>query len=182
MSYENAPATRLLATHCVACGRPLLDAKSVEAGMGPDCRERHGFNQPCDAASRALVNKLVHALALWRKFSGDPEVDQKKALTLEEVVVALKQIREQGFVHLADVLEERLATVVIEAVDRERLVLFAPYSDALRAQAGRLAMRWDRERKGWLFYRARKGEVFAALCSSFPASLGRGPKGPFALT
>ena len=44
MSYENAPATRMLATHCAACGRPLVDATSVETGMGPVCRERYGYD------------------------------------------------------------------------------------------------------------------------------------------
>lgn len=34
-SYETAPATRKLATHCVCCGRPLVDARSVSLGIGP---------------------------------------------------------------------------------------------------------------------------------------------------
>lgn len=47
-TYENAPATRMLATHCAVCSRPLVDAASVEAGMGPDCRDRHGYDDPVD--------------------------------------------------------------------------------------------------------------------------------------
>jgi gamma-glutamylaminecyclotransferase len=43
--YENAPATRLLATSCACCGRALLDAISVEAGIGPDCREKYGYGE-----------------------------------------------------------------------------------------------------------------------------------------
>ena len=35
--YTNAPATKLLATNCLACGRPLVDALSVERGVGPEC-------------------------------------------------------------------------------------------------------------------------------------------------
>lgn len=45
MGYENAPATKLLATHCCCCARPLVDAKSVELGIGPECRKRHGFTE-----------------------------------------------------------------------------------------------------------------------------------------
>lgn len=45
MNYANTPACRLLATHCACCGRPLLDAKSVEFGIGPDCRVRYGFDE-----------------------------------------------------------------------------------------------------------------------------------------
>lgn len=37
--YENAPATKLLATNCVCCGRPLVDAISVQLGIGPECRQ-----------------------------------------------------------------------------------------------------------------------------------------------
>lgn len=55
MSYEAAPATRMLATHCAACARPLVDAKSVETGMGPDCRKRHGFNLAVSEDARAGV-------------------------------------------------------------------------------------------------------------------------------
>lgn len=35
-TYENAPATKMLATNCVVCGRALVDAVSVEMGIGPD--------------------------------------------------------------------------------------------------------------------------------------------------
>jgi len=38
----------MLATHCAVCSRPLVDAASVEAGMGPDCRDRHGYDDPVD--------------------------------------------------------------------------------------------------------------------------------------
>ena len=44
-TYESAPSTILLATHCACCNRPLRDAVSVEAGMGPDCRDKHGYNE-----------------------------------------------------------------------------------------------------------------------------------------
>jgi len=43
MSYQNAPATRMLASHCAVCGNPLVDARSVETGIGPVCRRRHGY-------------------------------------------------------------------------------------------------------------------------------------------
>ena len=43
-SYETAPATRMLATQCAVCARPLLDAVSVETGIGPHCRAKYGFN------------------------------------------------------------------------------------------------------------------------------------------
>jgi hypothetical protein len=41
-SYINAAATKFIATHCACCGKPLVDADSVQAGVGPDCRAMHG--------------------------------------------------------------------------------------------------------------------------------------------
>ncbi len=43
MSYENSPACKLIATTCCCCGHPLVDAVSVEAGIGPDCRKKWGY-------------------------------------------------------------------------------------------------------------------------------------------
>ena len=60
-SYVNAPATRFIATHCACCGKPLVDADSVQAGVGPDCRAKHGRDvQTCTpdfvAARTILAN------------------------------------------------------------------------------------------------------------------------------
>lgn len=63
MSYENAKATGLIATHCVCCGRPLLDAESVELGIGPVCREKHGYNEGITGDARRKANALVHEAA-----------------------------------------------------------------------------------------------------------------------
>jgi len=45
-NYENSPATALVATRCCCCGRKLVDADSVESGVGPVCRKKHGFAAP----------------------------------------------------------------------------------------------------------------------------------------
>lgn len=72
--YEDAPATKMLATHCCVCSRPLLDALSVEVGMGPVCREKHGYNTEVaalDEAVRTRANQLIHYAALH--FNDDAE-------------------------------------------------------------------------------------------------------------
>jgi len=63
MSYETAPATILLATRCCVCNRPLVDAVSVELGIGPDCREKYGYNVDVEPEAREAANKLVHRVA-----------------------------------------------------------------------------------------------------------------------
>jgi SWI/SNF-related matrix-associated actin-dependent regulator 1 of chromatin subfamily A len=41
MSYESESGTKLLATHCLICGRALRDPESIERGIGPICNEKH---------------------------------------------------------------------------------------------------------------------------------------------
>ncbi len=64
-SYENAPATKLLATACACCGRALVDAVSVETGIGPECRKRFLLADTAVVATDVweAANKLVHAVA-----------------------------------------------------------------------------------------------------------------------
>lgn len=62
MSYVNAPATRMLATNCCCCGRPLVDSVSVELGMGPICREEETGGITGD--TQVKCNQLTHAAAI----------------------------------------------------------------------------------------------------------------------
>ena len=61
-NYENAPSTALLATNCLACNRPLRDAASVEAGIGPICREKYGYDSIAEDV-RIKANALIHEAA-----------------------------------------------------------------------------------------------------------------------
>lgn len=72
--YENAPATKMLASHCACCARPLVDAVSVETGVGPDCRKTHGFasaqGEPdWDAVLRETDGIVAMAELLGPKFA-----------------------------------------------------------------------------------------------------------------
>ena len=55
MSYENAPATQMIASHCCVCNRPLVDSVSVELGIGPDCRKKHGYNVEATEENRKYL-------------------------------------------------------------------------------------------------------------------------------
>jgi len=64
--YTKAPATKMLATNCAVCSRPLLDALSVEIGIGPICRKRHGYNEEVAALSdqdRQAANLIINHVA-----------------------------------------------------------------------------------------------------------------------
>jgi hypothetical protein len=64
MSYVNAPSTKMLATHCAICSRPLRDAQSVEVGIGPICRERVAAMDKLSEDTRVAVNKFLYEIAL----------------------------------------------------------------------------------------------------------------------
>lgn len=63
MSYEDATATKLLATDCLCCGRPLLDADSVTVGVGPICRVKYGVAS-ASGPNREEANRLIYEAAL----------------------------------------------------------------------------------------------------------------------
>lgn len=96
MSYENAPSTRLLATHCCVCRRPLRDAVSVELGIGPICRRKHVFDVPVDEAERRAANEIVHAVAC------------AQAITADQV----NKLTKLGFAQLAGILFRRIGEQV----------------------------------------------------------------------
>lgn len=52
----------IIATVCACCGRRLVDAESVETGIGPECRKRFGSDRVPDSVRRA-ANTLIKTLA-----------------------------------------------------------------------------------------------------------------------
>lgn len=179
MGYEDAPATAMLATHCAVCSRPLLDAASVNAGMGPDCRRKHGYNVACSDEDRAAANREIQALA-------NPNI------LPEYIGPAIARIRALGFEQLAKVLEHRRCDVAIEDHGDE-LRVSAPYNDAAtiawRAIPGR---RWDRESKVNVIVVAgerlsaddekkRRAMIWGLLRRFYAGRLLSGPKGVVAI-
>ncbi|HYM54564.1 MAG TPA: DUF6011 domain-containing protein [Solirubrobacteraceae bacterium] len=142
--YEDAPATKMLATHCAVCRRPLLDALSVEVGIGPVCRRDHGYDEEVAAlgddarqAANLIVAHVAHA-----------GVDD---LARDAAVASLRVL---GFRKLADRIEFRgkdapSGDVVVRRSSRGTgYYVSAPYhpaaTTAWRAIPGR---RWDGEAK-----------------------------------
>jgi len=164
--YENAPATKMLATHCAACGKELVDARSVEAGMGPDCRKKYQIPDTLDDETRTEANRLVYQIAL----------DQKGP----QVVANLARLRDLGCDVIVDRIVKRVRPIEVLDDGEGRFALKTPYDPDfvghLRTVHGR---RWDRERKVWTFPNSQKPWVWKALQKSYPGTLGLGPRGPF---
>lgn len=188
MSYESAPATEMVATECACCGRPLLDAVSVEAGVGPDCRAKYGYGeaqaaadwrrvafllagdlaQPLAAAwqadAQAAANVLVRAIASGR--SG-PRHGQR--------VAALAAL---GFAKLAGKLLARAHGIIVEEAGDE-LRVRAPFCPAFNEAIHRVrGARWVPAEKVRMVPARERAELWAALKTAFPrGTLIAGPKG-----
>ena len=174
--YENAPATKLLATFCACCSRPLVDAVSVETGIGPICRDKLGFEAGIEDGARIEANVLVHRIAS-KRYGNEVEADAAK-------------LRELGFEDLATKIVERLekaakrADKITITVEGDTMILVTPYKRsrakemvaALRGVNGR---RWDRDLNANTFPTTSKRGVWDFLKEFFPGQLGTGPKGVF---
>lgn len=189
--YEQAPATQMLATQCAACARPLLDAESVEAGMGPDCRRKHGFLGrdddrdaiPCWAsvatalgqadadelraraeASAGPMRGIAHAAAnvLVHRIA--------RAQTGPDVArwtIALAQL---GYRRLAQKIGARLHAVRVDHdAATDTFVVRAPFSEAFNAALRRVpGVRWDAVAKVRRVPRAARVALWAAIDEAFP--------------
>ena len=184
MSYEDAPSTKLLATHCAVCNRALRDAVSVEAGIGPDCREKYGYGEAqglanWDAAMVALDGLVAVA-------DCNPTMTPREACNLlvqryavstfaVEKPAFVAAINALGFTRLAVKLAEGGAGRVEVTKCGDRLAVKTPYRpefvDALKA--ARVGARWDREGKVWTVptdERARRA-LWGVLRSTFAGAL-----------
>jgi hypothetical protein len=176
-NYVNAPATKMVATHCACCGRPLVDAKSVETAVGPICREKFGFDMDVPEASRVRANELVYKIALDRTA---PEV---KAYCEELTALGFELLAEKCLVAVEKAEEKAAkdAKIRVEVIDG-RVRLTTPYDaefvDELKKIAGR---KWHKAEKVWSFPVSARSQLWAALRLSFAGKTGVGPKGVFTI-
>jgi hypothetical protein len=156
MGYEDAPSTRALATHCAMCSRPLRDAASVEAGIGPDCRKKFGVFGELPEETRMEANKLIHAIAV--------------AQTVAEATPAIKRLRELGCDRAAAKLEKHwLGQGVEVSLVGGRFSLASPYSEHFTSVCRTISGRqWDGEAKRNTFPAAQAARLTAALIECYP--------------
>jgi hypothetical protein len=182
MSYENAPATEMVATFCACCSRPLVDAVSVETGVGPECRKKHGFNTaqaeadwskvaeilgdaielPEDA--QAAANKLVHMIAI-----------AQDGVNVNRWIAAVAAL---GFTKLADRCAKRVGGISVSRGEGDCIEVRAPFCcdfiDAAKARGAR----WSKPAKAWVFGADARRLAWDAIKASFPAgTVVKGPLG-----
>lgn len=181
--YENAPATLLVATCCACCARPLVDAVSVETGVGPECRKKHGYadaqQAPDYAAVAAAVAKLQDEdLREWFVNDGE-ELGQRvganravHAIAAQQdgpdVAVLTELVAALGFTKLAARIARRVGVIVVTQ-QGDLLVVKAPFNEAFNDNARRVpGSRWDKLAKCRTVPVAARRQLWEALQASFP--------------
>lgn len=196
MSYENSAACRSAATSCVACGRALVDAVSVEAGVGPICRKKYGYDVDVPEENRAEANRLIYRAAL-------DETSDTERLEIANAVADL------GFVAFADKIRKRFGKgavrLVVERVvfgkgkyarEDHAFVVRTPYEGSVEFNASlKELVDWrdrkplfdgegeDKKWRGWAVRNASapKKALFTALKRAYEGRAAEGPKGFFVI-
>ena len=169
MSYEDAPATRMVATHCAICHRDLVDALSVEVGVGPVCRKRHLAELAAldeDDESRQAANKIIHAIACRQG---------------EDNLARIKELFALGFPGVVTAIMRTIARVKIEEGDLGYLIKTPYCPDALTAWRRVPGRRWEKEKKANWVPKDAKQHAYALLLTYHEGEMAMGPKGPFVL-
>lgn len=205
MSYESSIACKVLATTCCVCCRPLVDADSVDLGIGPICRKKYmkpepGFEDSAIAfavlaqsklpggilekvASAATAREQANMLVYWASANID---DPEKVLSIAPALRLL------GYSKLADKLVADRSPIQIR-LDGMAYVVTTPYSGlfnsllrnrrAVYLRDPRGSILRDRNGKpkfaGWSVPVSERRNLWNALTLVFPGILGNGPKGHF---
>ena len=172
--YTAAPATILLATHCCACGRPLVDATSVELGIGPECRG--GATGGIEDSVRVEANRLTHRAAV--------AAQEGRVWEVQEIAAQIASLGLQG---LADKVASRFKNAektakihLTEAGDLLKVV--TPFrrgdSEAFIAAWRAIPGRRYRDKANFVPL-AQKRMVYELLKRFYPNQYAKGPKGIF---
>ena len=98
--YQQAPATTMLNTKCAACGRALVDAASVQAGLGPHCRKAYLYEGMTDEL-RKNANEVIQRCA-------------KDNVPAEELLRAVVELSLMGCDKLSERISRRAGTIIAE--------------------------------------------------------------------
>jgi hypothetical protein len=179
MSYENAPATRLLASHCCICGRPLVDGLSVELGLGPECRKRHGYRKLDTAPNWEVVTAMLynhHQQVTPETIVAIEAQDERRFANIvvnwaarnrsnrRDVLRAAQLIVAAGYVKLGKTLARRaLRTLPLVTVTKENeyLIVEAPHNTQAILESRNVTGRtWDSKRKVKIWPMSSRLEVW----------------------
>lgn len=187
-AYENAPATKMIAVFCACCAKALVDAVSVETGVGPECRKKHGFANAAgpadwDAAFRALEGVLDTLPEGWEADAHKVSNVLVHRIACDQtgpfVVARTNALRALGYTTLAARIAKRLSTISI-VEDGDVLKVKTPFEvsavEIMRRAPGRYVGKGVREVPN---NDAAKRALFGVLRQAYPKAVVDGPKGVF---
>jgi hypothetical protein len=176
MSYIEAPATALLATCCCICSRPLVDAASVECGIGPECRSKYGIDAGVSEEVRQLGNQLTHRAAIAAQ-AGKVEEVRKLAIELQAIgLITLGGKVAQRF----EKAEEKARIVITQTGDNYRVETPFRRKGSDEFVAAWRAIPGRRYSNGANLVPVAQGQaLFGLLKQFFAGEYGTGPKGLF---
>ncbi len=206
MSYLNDPNTHRMATRCCCCGRKLLDAKSVEIGIGPTCRNKFGYTTDITDDQRETVNKLIHDAGVQCEIMANKELGDVARYSAAGLLLDVAdRIEGLGLSRVASKVRERFTGISLDAVkdtpvyewdyrnrrevetDRTHtaIVLRAPYSADFNHLRKNLRLRGRPVKTNdgfhWEFSNNDKRLVDEVVRKAFAGMLAIGPKGIFVI-
>lgn len=194
-NFENSAACKMLATRCACCGSKLVDATSVEFGIGPHCRKAHGYqdaypldDEMVDSVKEILANHPVMSDKLVAALSGESTrraanllvhfiaMNQKKSC----VFAPMKALEVMGYKVLADRIAKKVKPLKVDLVEGRYEIMtpgyVAGWVDRVKGIKGR---KYNADRKSWSVPADSKRELWTALIDTFPGYMAVGPKGVF---
>lgn len=199
--YTASAACQMLATHCACCGKPLVDSDSVETGVGPVCRNKHGYAVPTGPAdlrgsfraARAL-ERAEPELELGPACSAIAGEDTHRAANILTHRAALVQgtakvytiaaiIHALGYHTLAERITTNAGAIRVEPAEHEAfgpcLKVVAPYSPAFNqaCKDRKVWSRWSKADKARFVALKSRKALWEALSDAFGGMAVIGSKG-----
>jgi len=177
MSYEDSPACKMLATECVFCGKPLVDAISVQTGAGPECRRK--LKEEISEKDRKVANKYVYEAALAAQEGHIQKVMQYANLVEE---LGLRRLSSKMRNRFKDVAAGTVTPEITIDIDGYMYKIKTPFR---RGREKEFVKAW-RSIPGRRFNRgsnyipiSQKKVLWRLLKEFFPNRVCKGPKGFF---
>lgn len=185
MSYETAPATKMMKSYCGICGRKVVDGQSIETGVGPKCRKEYLVAEAISEEARKEGNAIIYRLAQIHK----PSNSQEK----REVILALSRLKELGMLKAVERIRQHLGKRLSSKPRQDRkmqkirirkqgnrIIVSTPYVPGFVQDSKQVKGRWwHRQEKVNSFPVERKREVYNLLRKHFAGAPAEGPKGAF---
>lgn len=188
-----SPSSLLVAVFCGACGLPLVDAVSIETGIGPICRRKHGYESMQGDANWELARRLLGPVACLDMAEVGESRDWAHAVANRichrvavfqdgpDVARMVQGLAALGFRRMAARMAERLGAVTVEA-EGDELVVRMSFDQSQRCELRSIPGRtWDRDAHVNRVPVSSRRELWAVLRAGLPGSLVSGPGGVAAL-